>query len=126
MRARRNLTCIAKRRYTAMPKSVDPAASPYVGDRLRLSRWQRLRLVAPRPRFQSVSPSPVEAEIASLEEAPKIITLHPATLDQYAETVDALAASLAGHAEARDDRGTVGEEFPCARSQRDRPSERPA
>jgi hypothetical protein len=25
MRARRNLTCVAKRRYTAMPKSVDPA-----------------------------------------------------------------------------------------------------
>jgi site-specific DNA recombinase len=47
----------------------------------------------------------IEAEIACLKEAPKFITLHPATLDRYAETVDALAASLADHAEAQDDRG---------------------
>src|SRR5260370_24620880 len=47
----------------------------------------------------------VEAEIASLEEVPKIITLHPATLDCYAETMDALVASLADHAKAEDDRG---------------------
>src|SRR6516165_5759752 len=47
----------------------------------------------------------VEAEIAALEEVPKIITLHPATLDRYVETVDALAASVAEHAEAEDDRG---------------------
>jgi site-specific DNA recombinase len=53
----------------------------------------------------------VEAQIASLEEAPKIITLHPATLDQYAETVDALAASLADHAEAQDDRGSLVRTF---------------
>ncbi len=53
----------------------------------------------------------VEAEIASLEEAPKIITLHPATLDRYAETVDTLAASLAGHAEAKDDRGPLVRSF---------------
>jgi len=49
----------------------------------------------------------IEAEIASLEDAPKIITLHPATLDRYAETVDAVAASLADHAEAQDDRGPL-------------------
>jgi hypothetical protein len=49
----------------------------------------------------------VEAEIATLEEAPKIITLHPATLDRYVETVDALAASIADHAEAEDDRGLL-------------------
>ena len=49
----------------------------------------------------------IEAEIASLEEAPKIITLHPATLDRYAATVDALAQSLADHAEAQDDRGPL-------------------
>jgi hypothetical protein len=49
----------------------------------------------------------IEAEIARLEEAPKIITLHPATLDRYAETVDALAASLADHTEAQDDRGPL-------------------
>ena len=47
----------------------------------------------------------VEAEIASLEEAPIIIALHPVALNRYAETVDALAASLADHAEAEDDRG---------------------
>src|SRR5258708_18696088 len=32
-------------------------------------------------------------------------------LDQYAETVDALAASLAGHAEAEDDRGPLVRSF---------------
>ena len=35
-----------------------------------------------------------------LEEAPKIITLHPATLDRYVETVDAL-----GHESCRARRG---------------------
>ena len=34
--------------------------------------------------------SQVEAGPASLEEAPKIITLHQATLERYVETVDAL------------------------------------
>ena len=53
----------------------------------------------------------VEAEIATLEEAPKIITLHPATLDRYAETVDALATSVAEHAEAGDDRGPLVKAF---------------
>ncbi len=49
----------------------------------------------------------VETELAALEEAPSIITLHPATLDQYIETVDALAAVLADHAGAEDDRGSL-------------------
>src|SRR5215470_19179051 len=53
----------------------------------------------------------VEAEIATLEEAPKIITLHPATLDRYVETVDALAASVADHAKAEDDRGSLVKSF---------------
>ena len=53
----------------------------------------------------------VEAEIASLEEAPKTIILYPATLDRYAETVDALAASLADHTEAEDDRGPLVKSF---------------
>jgi site-specific DNA recombinase len=53
----------------------------------------------------------VEAEIAMLEEAAKIITVHPATLDRYAETVDALAASVAEHAEADDDRGALVKAF---------------
>jgi hypothetical protein len=48
-----------------------------------------------------------EAELAALEEVPSIVTLHPATLDQYIETVDALAASLADHAAAEDDRGSL-------------------
>src|SRR5260370_20313854 len=39
----------------------------------------------------------METEIASLEEAAKVITLHPATLDPCTETVDALAASLVDH-----------------------------
>jgi hypothetical protein len=53
----------------------------------------------------------VEVEIATLEEASKIITLHPATLDRYVETVDALAASLAEHAQAEDDRRSLVKSF---------------
>jgi len=53
----------------------------------------------------------VEAEIATLEETPKIITLHPATLDRYVETVDALATNIAEHAEAEDDRGSLVKAF---------------
>jgi uncharacterized protein (DUF924 family) len=53
----------------------------------------------------------VEAEIAMLEEAPKIITLHPATLDRYVETLDALAVCVAEHAEAEDDRGSLVKRF---------------
>jgi site-specific DNA recombinase len=53
----------------------------------------------------------IEAELAAIEEAPKVITLHPASLDRYAETVDALAASLAGHAEAEDERGPLVKSF---------------
>jgi len=47
----------------------------------------------------------VETELAALEDAPSIITLHPATPDQY--IVDALAAALADHAGAEDDRGPL-------------------
>jgi site-specific DNA recombinase len=53
----------------------------------------------------------VEDEVAMLEEAPKIITLHPATVDRYVETADALAASVAEHAEAEDDRGSLVKSF---------------
>jgi site-specific DNA recombinase len=55
--------------------------------------------------------SQVEAELASLEETPKIIALHPATLERYVETVDTLAASLADHAKAEDDRGPMVKSF---------------
>jgi site-specific DNA recombinase len=53
----------------------------------------------------------IEAELAALEEAPSIVTLHPATLDQYIETVDALAVSLADHSAAEDDRGALVASF---------------
>ena len=53
----------------------------------------------------------VEAELAALEEAPPVITLHPATLDRYIETVDALTAALADHAGAEDDRGSLVASF---------------
>jgi hypothetical protein len=53
----------------------------------------------------------VEAELAGLEEAPTIITLHPATLERYIETVDTLAAALADHAQAADDRGPLVQSF---------------
>ncbi|WP_236000540.1 hypothetical protein [Bradyrhizobium uaiense] len=40
----------------------------------------------------------VEAELAALEEAPTPISLHPATLDRYIETVNALADTIATQA----------------------------
>jgi hypothetical protein len=49
----------------------------------------------------------VEDELAALERVPSIITLHPATLDQYVETVDVLATALTDHAGAEDDRGPL-------------------
>ena len=53
----------------------------------------------------------IEAELAALEEVPSVITLHPTALDRYIETVDALAASLADHAGAADDRGALVASF---------------
>ena len=52
-------------------------------------------------------PAHVYTPMGALEEAPSIVTLHPATLDQYIQTVDALAAVLADHAGAEDDRGSL-------------------
>ena len=53
----------------------------------------------------------VEAKLVSLEEAPVPIALHPATLDRYITTVNALAEAMAGHAGAEDDRGSLVEDF---------------
>ena len=52
-----------------------------------------------------------EVELASLDDVPQIIALHPATLDRYIETVDRLATVLADHAQAADDRGLLVPEF---------------
>ncbi|OAF04277.1 hypothetical protein AYJ54_24110 [Bradyrhizobium centrolobii] len=49
----------------------------------------------------------VEAELAALEETPTPISLHPATLDRYIETVNALADTIASHASAEDDHGPL-------------------
>lgn len=48
-----------------------------------------------------------EHELSSLEEAPRIIALHPATLGSYISTVGQLASVLTDHAEANDDRGPL-------------------
>ncbi len=53
----------------------------------------------------------VEAELAALEEAPVPVALHPATLDRYVATVGALAETMADHASAEDDRGTLIDDF---------------
>ena len=50
-------------------------------------------------------------ELSSLEEVPRIIALHPATLDSYILTVDRLASVLTDHAEADDDRGALVASF---------------
>lgn len=53
----------------------------------------------------------VEAELASLEQAPTPISLHSATLDRYIETVNALADTMATHTGAEDDRGPLVADF---------------
>jgi site-specific DNA recombinase len=52
-----------------------------------------------------------EHELLSLEEVPRVVALHPATLDGYISTVDRLASVLTGHAEAADDRGPLVTSF---------------
>jgi hypothetical protein len=52
-----------------------------------------------------------EVELTSLDEAPQTITLHPATLERYIETVDRLASVMADHAQAADDRGALVPDF---------------
>jgi site-specific DNA recombinase len=53
----------------------------------------------------------VDAELAALEETPVPIALHPATLERYIKTVNSLAETMAGHAGADDDRGSLIDEF---------------
>jgi DNA invertase Pin-like site-specific DNA recombinase len=53
----------------------------------------------------------VEAELAALEEAPVPIALHPAALERYVKTVNTLADTMAGHADAKDDRGPLIDDF---------------
>ena len=53
----------------------------------------------------------VEAELAALEEAPVPVALHPATLDRYIRTVNELADTMAGHAGAEHDRGSLVADF---------------
>lgn len=53
----------------------------------------------------------VEAELAALEEAPVPVALHPATLDRYISTMKALAGTMAGHTEAKDNRGSLIDDF---------------
>jgi site-specific DNA recombinase len=53
----------------------------------------------------------VEAELAALEESPVPIARHPATLDRYIKTVNALTDTMAGHAGAEDERGSLVEDF---------------
>ena len=52
-----------------------------------------------------------ERELSSLEEAPQIIALHPATIESYITTVDRLAGILSEHATAEDDRGSLVANF---------------
>lgn len=62
-----------------------------------------------RARLDELKAQVVEAEreLSSLEEAPQIIALHPATIESYIATVDRLAGVLSEHATAADDRGTL-------------------
>jgi site-specific DNA recombinase len=49
----------------------------------------------------------LEAEIAELGEAPKAITLHPATIERYLATVERIADNLASHAADLGTKGTL-------------------
>jgi site-specific DNA recombinase len=62
-----------------------------------------------RARLDELKAQVVEAEreLSSLEKAPQIIALHPATIGSYIATVDKLAGVLSEHARAEDDRGTL-------------------
>ena len=62
----------------------------------------RVRLNELRAKVQEA-----EHELSLVEETPQIVALHPATLDSYIATVDRLAAVLADHIAADDDRGTL-------------------
>ncbi|RWA74038.1 MAG: recombinase family protein [Mesorhizobium sp.] len=53
----------------------------------------------------------IEAQLATLDEPPSTVALHPATLERYIETVDALSKALADHATAADDRGPLIQNF---------------
>jgi site-specific DNA recombinase len=53
----------------------------------------------------------IEAELAALDEAPVPIALHPAALDHYISAVNTLAETMAGHARAEDDRGSLIRDF---------------
>ena len=52
-----------------------------------------------------------ESELSLMEETPQVVALHPATLDSYIATVDRLAAVLADHIAADDDRGLLVSSF---------------
>jgi site-specific DNA recombinase len=82
-------------------RNIDLVVKGVIGDddaRERIAELQARRFEA-------------EAELANLEEAPSTLTLHPTAIEKYVETVDALAAVLAHHAEANDDRGALVNSF---------------
>ncbi|WP_352494547.1 MULTISPECIES: recombinase family protein [unclassified Mesorhizobium] len=82
-------------------RSIDLVVKGIIGDddaRERIAELKDRRIEA-------------EAELASLEEAPSTLTLHPAAIEKYVKTVDELASVLAHHAEADDDRGVLVKSF---------------
>jgi site-specific DNA recombinase len=49
----------------------------------------------------------LDAELAATAKPPKVIALHPATLERYLQTVESLAATLSRHAAMADSKGKV-------------------
>ncbi|WP_246220337.1 recombinase family protein [Parvibaculum indicum] len=49
----------------------------------------------------------LEEQLGGMEAAPKVVSIHPATIDQYLATVDRLAETLTDHATAKEDRGPL-------------------
>jgi hypothetical protein len=91
VKTRRQLEGKRDRLTSERERAIDMAIKGIIGEREATIRIPALKTEILQ----------IELELASLEEEPKIIALHPAALEQYLETVDRLADVLAEHAQGR-------------------------
>ena len=49
----------------------------------------------------------LECELAATGEAPKVVSLHPATVQRYLQTVEHLAATIGRHAASKETKGNI-------------------
>ena len=53
----------------------------------------------------------LRVELEATEAPPNLITLHPTAMNRYQITIDSLAATIADHSRAEDDRGDLARDF---------------